>query len=233
IINAHYDPVTEELTYHLKLDKDFAWSTPLAFDLNLAPFASFGTSSTLAVSGNATIEFTFGLSLAPTRAALLGPAADATVPAVLKGDAHFQLTVGDNVPVDVTVSRQATIDNANLDDLAADINTALQAAGLEASVRAVRKGSQIALTTVGAAGPSLQIHVASPDDPAATDLGFEDGQEAHAQAGDLFIQDASIHGDLSVAVNNIVAAARLGFVEIQVGQGSQAQGQGTIDVTLK
>jgi hypothetical protein len=63
-IAAHYDPSTNELTYHVNLDYTFApQPLPLNVNLNLDDLAGLSTSATLNLTANADVQFTFGFQM--------------------------------------------------------------------------------------------------------------------------------------------------------------------------
>ncbi|MCC6232790.1 MAG: hypothetical protein IT580_09115, partial [Verrucomicrobiales bacterium] len=85
-------------------------------------------------------------------------------------DAHFDVTVGENEPVSVTVRALDTATNASLEQLATDFNLALAASGLGAAVEAtVVSGRKMALRQKsGSTASGFQITVADPDGTAST-----------------------------------------------------------------
>src|SRR5207253_7440718 len=152
----------------------------------------------------------------------------------LSGDAHFSLKLGDTSATPVVVMQSDTANNHSIDDLVGEINTAIgKAAGTAlASVRAAVVNGKIVFTTNSASsGKALQISV-SAGDPAATQLGFTDGQSAQGRSAGLFIENASVNGEVNVKADDIQAAARLGPVSVHIGQGT-AQGKATAALELK
>ncbi|RLB94870.1 MAG: hypothetical protein DRH50_05770, partial [Deltaproteobacteria bacterium] len=91
------------------------------------------------------------------------------------GDATFALTVGDDDPVSITIAQAGTADNTCVDDLVADINTALDASALAGKVFAkktfVATGERIAFSTTYSATLTIDLIT-----PAAVELGFDNGQ---------------------------------------------------------
>ncbi len=162
--------------------------------VSLTPSVSFDTILGIDLS-SATIQ---GISAAPTQGFLaegasfqlsLGGGHPVTIslaatPAIasktppangqLSGNVHFTLTVGSAAPVAVTVAQDPN--NSSLSDLVNDINAALGQAGLGLSVIARDLGGVLSLWPIGnAVGSALTIQIQAGD-PAATSLGFVDGQ---------------------------------------------------------
>ncbi len=125
----------------------------------------------------------------------------------LSADAIFELAIGDDDPVTVTVLAIDTAGNASLDDLADDINAALVNAGLDERVTAliVQSGSDSFLRFNLPFEESLLVSVAATD-PAATELGLMDGQtQARPITNPVF--GGSLTGNPSGdAIEQIVAA---------------------------
>jgi hypothetical protein len=241
-VHAQYDPNRRELTYHVKFSRAFDQAAlPLGFNVSDLPLIVINSSSTIAVNADATLEFTFGVSLIPSQVPRLASRAGFDLPAngrlqANSGDAHFSLMVGNNRPVPVVIPQAATQNDQNLVDLVTVINNALRTAGLGSSVVAALStdsGNRITLsaTSLGA-GTVLEIHIGSPSDPSVTQLGFEDGQVARAQIPDLFIQDASVNANASLSVTDIQTSARFALLGIEVGHGS-VSGEGTLALDLK
>ena len=101
----------------------------------------------------------------------------------LSGDATFSLTIDNAAPVKVTVTQASTKSDSSLSDLVSAVNAALSAAGLS-NIRAGLKSSIVdgkGQTTLMlyAVQPTLFNTITlntSPTDPAATELGFSNGQ---------------------------------------------------------
>ncbi|MCC6231526.1 MAG: hypothetical protein IT580_02725, partial [Verrucomicrobiales bacterium] len=87
----------------------------------------------------------------------------------LSADAAFDLTIGDADPVGVTLSAALTAGNNSLQDLVADFNVALAAAGLGSQVRALLDGRQLAFELLS--GSSLVI-TGDEASSAFSELGF-------------------------------------------------------------
>ena len=86
--------------------------------------------------------------------------------------ATFELSLGLAAPVEVVLTAGATLDNANLADLKADLNEALAAADLAMSVRTELEGDRLVLVTLAVGTEVVLVLTAAPDDPAVTELGF-------------------------------------------------------------
>jgi hypothetical protein len=240
-VNAQYYPATNELTYHVRFTRNFDRANiPLGFSVQGLPLVIADGSATLNVDANATLEFTFGVDLTPRQPPSIASTADAgfALPADgrLTADAHFTLTVG-NLTQDVTVSRSATANDHNLNDLVRVINAALQQTPLgpvvTATLNAGTQGNRIVLSVPSlAAGTVIRMRIGSAQDPAVTQLGFADGLLARAGIADLFIQDASVTGSATLSVSDIHTAARFALLGLQIGHGS-ASGTGNLVVLLK
>lgn len=234
-INASYDDVTNELTYHLILDETFV-DTELAFgiDLDLSPVAAIESASMVDVSAGATLEFTFGVDLSGL-VAVLEASSDGPTNGRLTEDAVFDLKVGGAAAVGVTVTKTSTDDNVDLDDLADDFNTALAAAGLGSRVAASRSGNRIRLSTQGIDTPALLQLDADSENAIIDEVGFEDGQfAADSIAAHAFIENATIEGTATATATTpdslINASATLGFIDVDVVDGT---GTATASVALE
>jgi Ca2+-binding RTX toxin-like protein len=219
VIGAKYDANTKELTFHIKISDAFAPATlPVDLGLSLGALAGLSTSSTLGVSATAGIEFTFGVKLTAPGAVITG-GTDAPTNGRLSSAAHFTVTVGGNDPVNVTVAADAT--NNSIDDLVADINAALTAAGLSDTVKAGRSANKITFASQGLlTTPSLTISSTAVDS-AETQLGLADNQSAtDSVASRFFIRDASVTGSASLSATDIDANAHLGFLGVGVVNGT-------------
>ena len=174
-VNAQYYPTPHELSFHVRFTHQFApTNLPLNFSFQVTPLALAGGSMQLSATGAATFDFTFGFSLDPVAAPQLSGFISGVPPlnGQLDADAHFQVRVGNNPPVNVTVIRASTVNNQSLDDLAASVNAALQAAGLGPTVLAQVTSNALTLTPRGpAAGSTLTVRAALTD-PAVTQFGF-------------------------------------------------------------
>ncbi len=162
---ASYDASTGNLTFHLSWSDTFPTLTlPLNLNLNLGDLANLTTSATATLTSGVTFNFTFGINLASTSGFSLTGALTRTDPSTgqtigvtpmngrLVSDAHFQVIVGNNPPVMVTVPQSSTSNDQTLYDLAAAINTALQNAGLQTVQTNLQQQS---LTLTATAGQTL------------------------------------------------------------------------------
>jgi hypothetical protein len=238
-VYVHFNPTLEELTYHVKFSHSFApLALPLGFNVADLPLKVIDSSNTITVTADGTLEFTFGVNLNPIHVPVIAskPGPDYVTPldGKLRADATFSLTIDDRSPVIVHIYQRDTVNNHNLNDLKNVINASLQAAGLGASVRADLLGDRrITLSIISLdRGKLLRLNIASPSDPAVTQLGFEDGLMARAGIDDVFIEQASVTGNAQLWVSDIQTAARFQMLGIQVGHGSTS-GNGGLAIDLK
>ena len=101
-----------------------------------------------------------------------------TVYGQLSADAHFDVIIGNDAPVPVTVAKAATNTNTSVANLVDDINAALAAQGLSTKIVAIADGLRVTLQK--AAGASLNAFglTASSSDAAVKDIGFAVSQNA-------------------------------------------------------
>ena len=184
VINPVFDPTSRELTYTIDYSKMINASAGFAFDADLDPIANIEAGGNLAFAGSVDFDLTFGIDVSPVTAQITATA-DAPAGGNFAGEAIFQLQIGGDEPVEV---RLFGTGNANLDDLIADINAALTAAGL--AVKAERDGNKIQLRTTNiTATPTLRI-TASPTNPAVTALHLPASADAFDNvANHVFIRD--------------------------------------------
>jgi hypothetical protein len=65
-IDAHYDPATHEVKYHVKLGTNLApRAVPLNFSADLGPLGGVTTTSQLTLDAGLAADFTFGINLSP------------------------------------------------------------------------------------------------------------------------------------------------------------------------
>lgn len=227
-ITPLYDQATDELTYTLTIDRNFtAMSQPFGVQFNLSPVVSVTSSSQVSASGAATLNFKLGINLSGVNATLT---ADADGPAngqLVGGNAVFNLAIGPGAtPVAVTVTQASTTGNSNLDDLVADMNTALAAAGLGVPVTAGRTGNRLTLTTRNNFIADLTL-TAAAGNPAITELHFVNGANATDNlANHAYIENASATASASVSAPDIDASARLGFLRLDLINGSGSANAG-------
>jgi hypothetical protein len=239
VINPQYDPASKDLTFHVHFTYAFPeLSVPLDFSLNLAPLGGIGTATLLALDGNVTIDFTFGANLGAATDPELTTPAGATIPARLTGDARFQLAIDNQRTSTITIRAADTASNTTLAQLVGNINAALTAAGVTTVTAEVVSGNRIGLKPVTPhAIKVLQIFTVPGDptdstNPVVGDLQFANGLLSRSRAGELFIKDATPSGSVSLSASNLMASARLGFVDIHASGGS-ATGTAGVSVTLR
>ncbi len=231
-LNPAYDPNTRDLTFQLLIDHTFVEQTlPLDLNLDLDPLGSLETSSTIELSAEATLDFVLGINLTDPQAVLM---ATATGPAngQLSDDANFSLKIGGRQPVAVTVPQSATAGNTSLADLADDMNDALDTAGLAADVVAGVDGDRITLTTIGPASEAVIRLQADAGDPILTEVHLVDNQLAtDSVTQHTFVEQASVAVSAEIRADEINAAARFGFLGVEVLDG-EAQAQASVGFAL-
>ncbi|QSA97859.1 OmpA family protein [Methylococcus sp. EFPC2] len=200
-----YNPSEQILSFTLSLSDVFGQTDlPVDFALdNLPEFLKLQTGGVIRLKADGNLNLTIGVYLGEAPAStkldgtellselnggidistdlhIDGTGDVRTVYGVLSGDAHFGLAIDGAAAVAVTVTKQASDDNATAADLAADINAALQAKGLDTQVVAVADGLRIALEKApGASFTTLKL-TASTSDAAVKDIGFAASQEGAA-----------------------------------------------------
>ncbi|HMC10373.1 MAG TPA: hypothetical protein VKH44_03750, partial [Pirellulaceae bacterium] len=160
--------------------QDFASNPAAALSVQsatatLAGHATVPVDSTYGVNPNTPAAFDLGLATPNRLATVLTATAAAPANGRLTAAASFTLAVGSATPVIVVVAADAT--NQSIDDLVADINTAIQATSLRALVVAGRSGNLITLSTTGFY--SLTISSAGGD-ATQTDLHLSNGSAGPA-----------------------------------------------------
>jgi 6-phosphogluconolactonase (cycloisomerase 2 family) len=131
---VNYDPATRNLTFHVAWNDTFPTLTlPLNLNLSFGDIANLTTSAKASLTGDVHFDFTFGINLGATNGFQLTGALPGVTPAngQLSGDANFKVQVGNNGAISVKVAKAATVGDQSLSDLAAAINNALRAAGLQ------------------------------------------------------------------------------------------------------
>jgi hypothetical protein len=217
-----YDNDARELTYTIALGHTFADQTfPLDLDLDLSPVGSITTNSAVDVSATGGFQFTFGFDLKGIEAEIVGSAA-APANGQLSDTAQFSLSVNLAQPVNVTVPRDVA--NTSRDDLVEDINTALATAGLADKAAAFLAGDRIGLRTLPDQQSFINIlvlHVADANNPAITQLHFQNGQTgSDSILSRTFVENASINANLLLDAQDIDALAKFGFAGIAVNDGT-------------
>src|SRR5262249_20315988 len=148
-VNVRYDPATDRFGFHIGITSQSLApiTAPMTFDLDLSPLQSIVPtpgSATVTITPTVNLlDFDVQLSLAPFVATVTGTL-DLPSNGQLSADAHFTLMRSQGAMTDVTVPRDPT--NATRDDLVADVNAALTAAGLS-DLMARLNGLRLELTT--------------------------------------------------------------------------------------
>lgn len=227
-LNAAYDAVSNEMTFHLMLDHAFVDQTlPFGLDVDLSPVGSLATSATVGLAAGMALEFVFGIDLTAPQAVLKAKAAGPS-DGKLSSDAEFTLEVGGGDPVTVNVAQVDTNDNGSLADLADDINTALGAAGLGPAVTAGVDGDRLTLTTSDLPSQAILRLRAGENDPMLDEVHFANGQIAtDSVTHHTFIEQATVDVSAEITATDIDATAELGFLGISVVDGS-----GSADVSV-
>ncbi|MFV2070034.1 MAG: hypothetical protein ACC645_23960, partial [Pirellulales bacterium] len=140
---ANYDPATKELTFRVDWNHTFVVPpVPLDFSLDLGDFANIETTSTLELAANVDLGMTLGLDLTPNQPIAVAPPVfqpvlpdgDVQPAGVLSADASFdvvvfdQLDSGDQQVASFSVVVAPDLANATVDDLVADVQTAVDTA---------------------------------------------------------------------------------------------------------
>ena len=228
-----YNPSTNQLTFHLRLDRTFAdVQTPVGFSVNLAPLGGLSSSSTLDISADGRIEFTVGFDLSPFLATWLS-ATDLPLNGVLSADASFLVRVNDATqPTLVTVARDAA--NTTRSALVTDINAAIQAAGVT-GLSASLQGARLRFNVTGnALGANLQFSV--PNDasnPAKSELGLPVvGFAGDGLTGKTFLRDIRVTGHAEFTAADVDATAAFGIFQVGIANGT-VSGEATVDVQVR
>jgi Ca2+-binding RTX toxin-like protein len=153
--------------------------------------ASIGSFTVSAESGDAAVR-ELGLPTSGTAQATPTPSIVGTADVVgngqLASDATFQIRLGSEAPVDVTVATTATDENLSIDALLTNINSALETAGLDDRVEAERDGARIRLTATNPLVTSIALTPTAAG--SAAELGF--------------LAEMSASGELAVTANRDV-----------------------------
>lgn len=136
---------------------------------------TFTVDAALGVPGGSPAAFTLALARPNEVATMLKATADAPANGQLTSPATFQISVGSGTPVTVTVPVDAT--NTTIDDLVADINTAIEATRLGGNVVAGHSLNRLTLSTNGFASLTISSAVG---DATKTKLRFNDATLAAA-----------------------------------------------------
>ncbi|MCW5625853.1 MAG: LEPR-XLL domain-containing protein, partial [Burkholderiales bacterium] len=231
-INASYNTNTNHLTFFLRLQSGFAAvSDTIDLNLNLAPLGGINTSSVLSIDASGTVQFVLGFDLSPFSAAVIG---EDLLPAngVLTQDATFQVSLDGNAYVDVLVARDAT--NNSRAALIADINTALQAAGLT-GLTASLDANRLRLTYAGGyTGAFLNVMVPNvATNTAATELRLKAVNTAvDSLTKQAFLRDVRATGNVTATAADIDATANFGFFGVGINNGT-ATATAQVDVQFR
>ncbi len=219
--DPQYDPIAKEFSFRIKYTTPFApLTTPFAFDLDFGDLGGLSSSTTISLGAEATLDATLGVKLTRLGNPVLAGSPTVTLPAngQLGADSSFTVTV-DGSAKTVTISKAATDDNSSVANLLSDIQVALVAAGVPASVVAaslVGTGSKQKVQFELLSGNTIQI-AAADTDPFVTKLGFPTTAAGKVNYGELFVRDVGITGKVSVSAQDFIGKAQFGFVGIDVG----------------
>ncbi|MCT7991818.1 proprotein convertase P-domain-containing protein [Laspinema olomoucense] len=172
-IDANFDPNTQELRFNIKIDPQLSGiDVPMGFDLDLGELGGFETDTTVKLTPDFGVEFTFGIDLSgKSHEIAIAAIASETLNKEVNGDASFSVKIGNNDPIAITVSNT---ENSTVADWMADIKTAISAAGINdtLNVKAMSEGKGFFLTTTE---PFLQVSNVSET---AKLLGLSENQTA-------------------------------------------------------
>lgn len=240
-LNPQYDPATHTLTFALNLvNSSYSQVFPVQYMADIGPLNVLA-SGKVKFQAAATVSVTAGIELGSLNTVLTGTDA---LPAngQLTGDAHFQLAVGSGTPVAVTVYRKTT--NTTVDDLVADVNTALTAAGLGNQVAAgkttIMVGGQTVtvLTLTSQSAAVLQVSP-MPNDPGRNDPAFQQLHLPTLASATPWSQRAFVAANGQVRVSSSLVADGTADHDTQSISGSAAVGpvgvqlhDGTINIRL-
>src|SRR6185312_87653 len=145
-VGLHFDPTSKQLLFHLVLPASFDKDINFDFSQGLGPLTVAGDASVHFHAGvGLTIDVGIDLSSPLPNANAIRATADAPSNGQLTGAASFTLTVGDEAPVIVTVNADST--NNTIQDLVADINAAITAAGRGGRILAGSDGNVITFSS--------------------------------------------------------------------------------------
>jgi hypothetical protein len=252
---VQYDPVTDELTYHLKLTDDLvSVNTSIAFDLDLGSVAEVSSESLVGLDAGVMVDLTFGVDLSPLGAGFdfTGATALAAIP-ILPSGAGVRITAGAN---DLrVVLRDGTSFEVNLNGATTigDVKAKIESASSgKVTVAIEAEHKRLALTdTSGDAGATFTVEAINTS-KAGFDLGIlgrdEDGDgrlggrplHGDTLSKHFFIKDdpaiatddPTLSGTIALSAPDIDASARLfDFVKIGIKNGEGSAGM-TVAVTL-
>lgn len=214
---VEYDAAEDILTFTLDLSGTFGTlELPLDFNLDLSPLLALETDTLVELSASGGLTLTLGVFMgdAPastilegskllseigdgvdiqTNLAITAPNPVSSFIGRLSADARFALSIDGGAGVDVTVLRDSTESNTTLDDLVADVNTALATAGLAAQIEAQKgqaadnEDGRIVLVVLDG-GITAVTMTADATDPTVREMGFVISQDAADDGGTLKIK---------------------------------------------
>ena len=235
--SVHYDALTKELTYHVKLAEGYAaQSVPLNFNVALRDIIGLGSTSAITLDANGTIDFVFGINFTTSQDPSLFAITSPPLNGQLTAPAHFLLTIAGIAPLNITVPPDAT-NHAAL-DLINDINDALGSAFHGAGIADAQ--TVIAELVAGRISfrPKYKGNITSlsiestQTDTFVTEVGFGVLQSAKARSTGFFLQDVSLTGALDLLATDINALARFFSLGLGVEHGT-GQLQMGFALTLK
>lgn len=154
-VDPKYDVATHSLSLEIRLlNSTYSQTVPLDFNTGLGPATFLApVSASMVVTPTASGRVALRVDALRTVFAPATDAPDAPANGRLSADAHFKLQLDGAAAVSILVPRDLT--NNSLDDLVADINTALSFSTLRGKVTAGRVLNH--LTLISPAGTSLQV----------------------------------------------------------------------------
>ncbi len=180
-VGLGFDGGADRLHYQIAVGGSFLpVLQPLALDFELDPLGSVTTSSQIEVTASGNVSFGLDIDLAPFSAKLAG-FKDLPANGVLSADAVFEIAVNGAAPVAVTLARKPG--NTNRNQLVADLNAALTAAGVS-GVTASLYGARVQLTTPPGSAEASILVSADADGTATTELGLAKAQPSSFAALD-------------------------------------------------
>ncbi len=213
-IGGQYNPATQQLTYSLTLNDDLLGvELPVDFNFELGSVAQVSSNSTIRLDATAGLSLVLGIDLSDAGAASfvddltpltniyqdpgsnplikLQPAVTTnTVFGRLSDDVNFSLAINGGAPTPVSITKLDAANNTTPDDLAADLNAALVAAGLDTQLVASADARQLLVTAIDPSITSLSISAASSE-AAFRELGFASGQQGGLEDFQLVLRAAS------------------------------------------
>ena len=237
--SANYDPVSKELTFDLSFETsiDPLQDEPLNFSATaFDSLVELSTSSTVDFTASLDFDMTLGVVLNLSTTELIATS-DGPADGKLTAPASFRLTIvggdrpNENSPISVTETITINVDNSNqsLDDLIADINSAVPTS-FKTRVRAERRQNRIALVGINddesslfilRSGDSTDPGTTDAHDPTVTQLGFDEIQSAQDSLGRrFFVEDVQLNGTAMLDADDIDATAKLGLVSVEIVDGT-------------